>query len=197
VIVDNGRAPDGTGYEWNAYPGGVGGSESCIRLDWPAQRRQTGGISCRAFPDSSRSPWGRNYLSSYEIRRLASGDVMLTGVTTREPRILYEGRDLDVDFARVEGERLERASAPAPFGVFTAFVPADRAAALDRYRDLGLIGKVAPGPKAEPDPSQPPECRYEAPRAPFEYRFYGRDGELLDRVPTLVGKVMPAHCAPW
>ena len=173
VIVDNGRAPDGSGYEWNAYPGRVGGGESCIRLDRPAQRLQTGGVSCSSFPDSSTSRWGRNHLSSYEVRRLESGDVMLTGVTTRAPHSMRnvfttaDGRSqqLPVDFARVEGERLEVANAPAPFGVFTAFVPASlaRSGGLDRFRDLGLIAAVTPGPPVEHDPSQPPECRYEAP----------------------------------
>jgi hypothetical protein len=199
VIVDNGRAPDGTGYEWNAYPGGVGGSESCIRLDWPARPDATKSVACSAYPDSSRSPWGRNYLSSFEVRRLEPGDVMLTGVTTREPhsmRILHDGRDLEVDFARVEGERLERVNAPAPFGVFTAFVPADAAAPLDRYRNLGLIGPRLPGPEPTPDSSEPPECRYEAPPGPFEYRFYDGDGKLLARVPTLVGRIAPAGCRP-
>jgi len=206
VIVDNGRAPDGSGYEWNAYPGGVGGSESCIRLDWPARGGPTGGSSCSSFPDSSKSPWGRNYFSSYLIQRLGSGDVLLFGVTTREPhsmRITFTTaggaeQQLPVDFARVEGERLERVKAPAPFGVFTAFVPAPlaRSGGLDRYRNLGLIAAVTPGPPLEHDPSQPPECSYEPPPGPFEYRFYDRAGKLLDRVPTIISRIAPAGCRP-
>jgi hypothetical protein len=50
VIVDNGRAPDGSGYEWNAYPGGVGGGESCIRLDWPAEPSRTDRLQLQRVP---------------------------------------------------------------------------------------------------------------------------------------------------
>jgi hypothetical protein len=127
-------------------------------------------------------------------------------VTTREPhsmRISFTTatgaeQQVPVDFTRVDGERRERANAPAPFGVFTAFIPAAlaRSGGLDRYRNLGMIGPVAPGPPVEPDPSQPPECRYEAPPGPFEYRFYDRDGELLDRVPTVVSRIAPPGCKP-
>jgi hypothetical protein len=215
VIVDNGRAPDGSGYEWTAYRAGntyeidgerVRLEESCIGLDWPQDRRQLGWSSCSAFPDTSKTPYGRYYLTSHEIRRLDSGDVLLTGTTTAEPRalrIVYtdaQGREheLAVDFARVEGEVLERIGARQPFGVFTAFVPAAQAERdrLSRHRDLGVIFPVMPGPREEPDPNLPPECRYDPPPGPFEYRFYGPEGELIDRVPTRVGRFAPAGCEP-
>jgi hypothetical protein len=195
TIVDNGRAPDGTGYEWNVYPSADG---RCLRLDWPGRGEIMGGTSCAPFPDSTALRQG-DYISSHDVRRLPSGDVIVYGTTRRGPRsleIVYTDADgarapLAVDFALIEG-------GPA-IGVFTAFVPAEQARRdrlTERFRDLSLIFPKYLGPEPTPDPSQPPECFYVAPPGPFEFRFRDANGELLATVPTIVGRFAPPGCRP-
>jgi hypothetical protein len=215
VFVDNGRAPAGSGYEWIAYRAWntyeIDGArvrleESCIGIDWPQDRRQLGWSSCSAFPDTSSTPYGRYDLTSHVIRQLDSGDVLLTGTTTAKPRALrighidVQGREhaLAVEFTRVEGEVLER------IGVRQAVRGLDRVRARRPGRARPALTPprprpdlpVMPGPREEPDPNLLPECRYDLPPGSFEYRSYGPEAELIDRVPTRVTRFAAAGCEP-
>ena len=218
-IVANGYAPDGTGYEWTAYRAGdmfsVAGQDHpvdafCVGFEWPGAPGRGGG-ACSTEPETSRSPYGPSYLSSYNIRWLQSRsegvrrrDVMVEGVTTREPhdvRILYTdlqggSHELPVEFTRVDGDLLERAGGERPFGVFTAFISdeqAHRDKLSSRFRDISLILPAPPASYEQPDWT-PAACRSELEYGPFEYRFYDRAGTLLDRVRTIVGRRAPQAC---
>jgi hypothetical protein len=210
VIVDNGHAPDGTGYEWTAYRADnryeidgkdVRVDEFCVGFDWPDVAARGRPAGCSSVDDSPDDPSDIEYLAAWSNQWLqdrAEGvrrrDVMLWGMTTHEPRdvrIRYtdaqgRGHDVPVDFRRVQGELLRRAGGARPFGVFVGFIGAEQAARdlRSRYPDLSLIVPRAPGPlQAE---WLPEVCKSDADHGPFEYRFYGSDGKLLDRVRTIV-----------
>ena len=107
--------------------------------------------SCSGSPDGSGARGARNYLSSYLIQRLASRRRAALRRHERASRARCGSRSrtrdadreqqLPVDFARVDGERMRRATRPRTFAVFTDVRPRSSsrgaAAGSDRFRDLG------------------------------------------------------------
>jgi hypothetical protein len=148
VVIDNGRAPDGSRYEWVAYQcevdmrdqGIAGGFRGIgVSLEWPGSEEPGGSGTCEEATGSPES----HHFSSHGVHILPSQfkgverpDLVVSGSTgprVHEVRILYTDRfgeqhALPVDFARVEGKLRELAHRSEPIGSFTAFIPGDWAA---------------------------------------------------------------------
>jgi hypothetical protein len=148
VVIDNGRAPDGSRYEWVAYKcevdlrnegmptrfQGIG-----VSLEWPGAQGPGGGGSCEeatgAREGSNFTSHGVQILPS-QFKGVERPDLVVSGLTgpgVHRVRILYTDRfgekhELPVDFARAEGKLRELAHRSEPLGTFTAFIPGEWAA---------------------------------------------------------------------
>jgi hypothetical protein len=171
VVIDNGRAPDGSPYEWVAYkcevdmrregmPGSFRGIG--VSFEWPGSQGPGGGASCEegigAGESAHFTSHGVNILPSQfkGVERPALVVYGSTGPRVHRMRILYTDRfgeehELPVDFARVEGKLRELAHRSQPLGTFTAFIPGDWAARdeLESRLDLRALygtGELELGP---------------------------------------------------
>ena len=148
VVIDNGRAPDGSRYEWVAYkcevdlrdagqPSGFKGIG--VSFEWPGSEGPGGGASC----EERRGAGEGAHFTSHGVQILPSQfkgverpDLVVSGSTgprVHRVRILYTDRfgeqhSLPLDFARVEGKLRELAHRSEPLGTFTAFIRGDWAA---------------------------------------------------------------------
>lgn len=169
IVIDNGRAPDGSRYELVAYrggfppdvkpPPGAPAGFGCIDLEWPGAERAHARTGACFAGGTGASPGA---VSGIRIgpRKLPAtgageGDLVLSGTTRPDVhrlRIVYEdidgeSRDLAVDFSRVDGELLDRSGWSEPFGTFVAFLPADTLRAdrlMERFR-VTLLTPNLPG----------------------------------------------------
>jgi hypothetical protein len=172
TVVDNGKAPDGSRYEWVAYrrteelPPGVAPQSKrramdtfCVRFAWAdaPRRESTGGCG-------SLGGWSPGVIHmTGRLARLAEAggqrDYMMIGdVDPRVGRLemVYRrpggGRvELPVDLGRVDGKLLRRAGGDKPFTVLTAFIPGELVDADrldDRYKlmSLGVVDPTSPMP---------------------------------------------------
>ena len=221
IVIDDGRAPDGTRYEWSAYRSGQrheGGptgarSQMCVGLDWPAVPARGRPLACgQATGPLRRAPlaagdrisdgFGVGYVQS-RAERSGARDLMLWGIARpgiERLRIRYRdtrGRshEVPVDFARIDGPLLRRTGA-RPFAVFVAFLTADQVARVRLPRDPGAITYAAAPPPASAYPKRLPKaCRdIRAPDGPFEFIAYDRPDHLLTRARTIVTHRAPAAC---
>jgi len=171
IVIDNGRAPDGSRYEWVAYKcevdlrneglatrfQGIG-----VSLEWPGAQGPGGGGSCEeatgAREGSKFTSHGVHILPS-QFKGVERPDLVVSGSTgprVHRVRILYTDRfgekhELPVDFARVEGKLRELAHRSEPLGTFTAFIPGEWAARdeLESRLDLRALygtGELELGP---------------------------------------------------
>jgi hypothetical protein len=179
IVVNNGRAPDGTRYEWVAYRCKVDLSEEGVdnrfsgvglSLDWPGQGADASGGSCEeGAGDLSHGVFQSHgvHIVPSQAKGVAKPDLVISGSTGPEVHdvdVLYtasdgEQRELPVDFMRAEGKLRRLASRAVPLGTFVAFLPGDVAARdevqsrLD-LRALQSTGKLELGPIARRERSQ-------------------------------------------
>jgi hypothetical protein len=146
IVIENGRAPDGTRYEWVVYEckvdmrqEGLGeGFEGVgTSLDWPDAKGNEGGGSCgekeRTPTDHTFDSIGLRIVPS-QFEGVAEPDLYMagsTGASVHDVRVIYrdtqgEVHELPVDFERVENDLRERVGDGAPGGTFMAFVPGRR-----------------------------------------------------------------------
>jgi len=165
IVIDNGRAPDGTRYEWVVYEckvdmreEGLGeGFEGVgIGLDWPDAKGNIGDGSCgeREKPptDHTFDAIGLRVVPS-QFKGVAEPDLYMAGATgtrVHRVRVIYrdtrgEVQDLPVDFARVQDDLRERVGEDAPGGTFVAFVPGAWAARDDVVARLDLRALTGTG----------------------------------------------------
>jgi hypothetical protein len=172
VVIDNGRAPDGSRYEWVAYGCKIDlrdeGQPTHFRgiglaLEWPGGKRPEGGGVCE---ETTGGPGREAAFRSHgvqivpsQFKGVAEPDLVISGSVgpaVHRVGIVYTDRggrrhDLPVDFARVTGELRRLTGRREPLGTFTAFVPGARAARdeivsrLD-LRALADTGKLQLGP---------------------------------------------------
>lgn len=209
VVVDNGRAPDGTRYEWVAFRGKNTRHRDLPRdlgfcLDFVYPPQEAGG-SCsteRLPPGELITSWGVRYVGS---KTGARRDVMITLVTTaavHRVRLLYRdagGRrhDVHVDFARIDGRLLARAGGDRPFGVLAGFVTAEDAARAGFPKHVGEIVTELPRSRAvKPPKGYPKACLDNRPprAAPFELIFYDSKGRQLERLDTVMVRRASRAC---
>jgi hypothetical protein len=177
VVIENGRAPDGTRYEWVVYDcefdmskEGFGGESfrgAGISLDWPDAKGHEGGGSCAEDHETPTPPPAGTFNSiglhvvPSQFQGVDEPDLYMAGSTSsrvHSVRVIYrdtqgETRDLPVDFARVDGSLRGRVGDSAPGGTFMAFVPGAWAARDDVVARLDLraragTGKLELGPYA-------------------------------------------------
>lgn len=157
VVIDNGRAPDGSRYEWVAYacahdmeeegiPGLIRGFG--LSLEWPGGGE--GGGSCEEYESPAAA--ARKEFSSFGVaplpsQRKARQPVFYvagsTGPRVHGVRVRYRDstgseHTLPVDFARTKAALLRRARLRHPIGTFVAFIPAAWAA-RDRLKDCLFV----------------------------------------------------------
>jgi hypothetical protein len=172
VVIDNGRAPDGSRYEWVAYRcevdlrdeglpthfRGIG-----LALEWPGVKGPEGGGVCE---EATGGPGREKAFREHGVHILPSQfkgvdepDLVISGAvgpTVHRVRIVYtdgsgEQQDLPVNFARVTGKLRRLTGRREALGTFTAFVPGAQAARdelasrLD-LRALADTGKLRLGP---------------------------------------------------
>jgi hypothetical protein len=174
VVIDNGRAPDGSRYEWVAYRCEVDLEEEGLptrfkgiglSFEWPGVEGHETGGSCEE--GTGRSP-DAGVLSSRGVDALpsqstgvAKPDLVVSGSTgprVHRLRVVYtdaqgQKHDLPVDFARTEGKLRRLAHRSEPLGTFVAFIPGDWAARDELQSRLDLrpldgTGKLELGPIA-------------------------------------------------
>jgi hypothetical protein len=218
VVVDNGRAPDGTRYEWSAYRGGqlheggpiVRAGQFCVGFDWPAVPARGRPLYCSAESGRLTPSVGARIADGFSIGYVQAQaererDVLLMGTTRPDVhrlRILYRDRggrrhELAVDFARIDGALLQRAGAKRPFGVFVAFMTAQQTAHVRLPKSLGAIVFAARRPPASAYPKGWPKACTDIPpppAAPFELIAYDATGRRLARARTVVSHRPPAAC---
>jgi hypothetical protein len=172
IVVNNGVAPDGSRYEWVAYPcqgarrGGAPGYG--VDFEWAGQG---GDATCDRTSYGSRAPlfqqFGTQIVLS-QFKGVAKPDLVVSGVTDRRVygvRIVYvDGsgtrHSLRVDFERI-GPKLrgKLVADPRLGGTFVAFIPGDWAARdeIETRLDLRAIGttdEMKLGPLARRDRRQ-------------------------------------------
>jgi hypothetical protein len=173
IVIDNGRAPDGTRYEWVVYECKVDMREEGLgngfkgvgtSLDWPDAPGNRGDGSCAENqdppPDHTFDAIGLRIVPS-QFKNVAEPDLYMagaTGTSVHRVRVIYRDtrgdmQELPVDFARVENDLRERVGEAAPGGTFVAFVPGAWAARDDVVARLDLraltdTGKLELGPFA-------------------------------------------------
>jgi hypothetical protein len=179
IVIENGRAPDGTRYEWVVYEckvdmrdEGLGeGFEGVgTSLDWPDATGDEGGGSCgendRTPTDHTFNDIGLRIVPS-QFKGVTEPDLYMagsTGTSVHRVRVIYRDthgdvHDLPVDFARVGDDLRERVGDSAPGGTFVAFVPGEWAARDDLVARLDLraltgTGKLELGPFAREERRQ-------------------------------------------
>jgi hypothetical protein len=159
VVIDNGRAPDGTRYEWVAYrcefdmreqgqPDVVRGIG--VSLEWPGAQGPGGGGSCEEGTgahdrDNAFTSHGVHILPSQFKGAERPGLVISgsTGPSVHRVKIVYtdslgETHELPIDFTRVEGKLRELAHRSEALGTFMAFIPGDWAARDELVSRLDL-----------------------------------------------------------
>jgi hypothetical protein len=173
IVIENGRAPDGTRYEWVVYECKVDLREEGLgegfegvgtSLDWPDAKGHEGSGSCAENQKTPSDPTfndiGLRIVPS-QFKGVDEPDLYMAGATgtrVHRVRVVYrdtqgETQDLPVDFARVEDDLRQRIGDDAPGGTFVAFVPGawaardDVVARLD-LRALAGTGKLELGPFA-------------------------------------------------
>jgi hypothetical protein len=148
VVLLSGRAPDGALYEvYTTHFEKEAPSGHCVTTWWPYVRFGGAGGACgpglppeRAFRARDGEPLAAKpygFLSA--LAREATRYWVLEGYArpnVSRVEVRYRDRDgrwhdAPVDLAQIEGAKLERARADAPFGMFVAFVPSS----VDRCRD--------------------------------------------------------------
>ena len=182
VVVANGSAPDGSRYEWVAYRCkvddqdlGAGFRGVGLSLDWPGVKGREAGGHC----EEGAGDEGRGVFRSFGVHILPSQfrgfdrpDLVISGSTgpaVHRVSVVYvepdgRERELDVDFARVEGKLRRLASRSVPLGTFVAFLPGEIAARDEVEARLDLramesTGKLEVGPIARRELAQAAQAR--------------------------------------
>jgi hypothetical protein len=206
IVIENGRAPDGTRYEWVAYGCKVDMTDEGqatkfkgvgFALEWPDAKGHEGGGVCAEHveraPDHTFDSIGVHIVPS-QFKGVAEPDLVMAGATgsrVHRVRVIYratrgEAHDLPVDFARVEGELRRRVGDAAPGGTFVAFVPGAWAARDEVATRLDLraqagTGKLELGPYAREERRLHREARRAcAPQHPDPRILYDRDAGRQD-----------------
>jgi hypothetical protein len=223
VVIDNGRAPDGSRYEWVAYrckvmrreglPGSFQGIG--VSIEWPGSQGPGGGGSCEeargaADRDHVFASHGVHILPS-QFKGVERPDLVVSGSTgprVHRVRVVYTDRygdkhDLPIDFARAEGKLRELAHRSQALGTFTAFIPGDWAARdeLESRLDLRALhgtGELELGPLGRRDRAQAREA-FEtcAPLEPDpETLPETPDEEALERAFAPLERCMKEHMPP-
>jgi hypothetical protein len=179
IVIENGRAPDGSRYEWVAYEckvdlreAGLGtGFEGVgISLEWPDAKGREGDGSCE---ENEKTPTDHTFDSiglrivPSQFKGEAEPDLYMAGTTgtrVHSVRVIYRNtngatQDLPVDFARVQDDLRARVGGGAPGGAFVAFVPGAWAARDDVVARLDLraltgTGELELGPFAREERRQ-------------------------------------------
>jgi hypothetical protein len=224
VVIDNGRAPDGSRYEWVAYKcevdmrdeglperfQGIG-----VSFEWPGVQGPGGGGTCGERTDATErhsafTSHGVNILPS-QFKGVERPDLVVYGSTgphVSGVRILYTDRfgekhSLPVDFARVEGKLRELAHRSEALGTFTAFIPGDWAARdeLESRLDLRALygtGELELGPLGRSERAEAREafetCERHEPD--LDSLPDSPDRETLERVYAPVQRCMEEHLPP-
>jgi hypothetical protein len=166
VVIANGRAPDGTRYEWVIYDCKVDMRDEGMpnsfegfgtALEWPDAKGREGGGGCE---EGTGQPAREHHLNNMHVQILPSqfkgvAEPHLsvsgsTGAQVHRVRVVYTDttgaeHDLDVDFERVPQELRERVGRNAPAGTFVAFVPGEWAARDDVQARLDLRALLGTG----------------------------------------------------
>jgi hypothetical protein len=166
VVIANGRAPDGTRYEWVVYDCEVDHRELGMpehfkgfgmALEWPGAKGHEGGGACE---EAEGAPVRDNDLGGTHVqiapsqfKGVAEPDLSVSGTTgtrVHRVRVVYTDttgaeHDLDVDFERVPAELRERVERNTPAGTFVAFIPGDWAARDDVEARLDLRALIGTG----------------------------------------------------
>jgi hypothetical protein len=159
VVIANGRAPDGTRYEWVIYDCKVDLREEGLptrfegfglSLEWPDAKGREGGGSCE---EAEGAPARDHDIGDMHIQILPSQFAGVaephlsvsgtTGPRVDRVRVVYRDttgaeHDLDVEFDRVPAELRERVGRNVPAGTFVAFLRGDLAARDDVVARLDL-----------------------------------------------------------
>jgi hypothetical protein len=173
IVIDNGRAPDGTRYEWVAYECKVDMTDQGqpedkfegigISFEWPDVKGYEGLGGCEEREGRPRTEdgaiGGSVHIVPSQFKGVEEPDLMASGQTgpgVRDVKVFYREPDgtrhpLPVDFARVDGELRELAHRPQALGTFVAFLPGDVAARdeVEARLDLRALldtGKLRLGP---------------------------------------------------
>ncbi len=182
MVVANGSAPDGSRYEWVAYRCkvddedlGAGFRGVGLSLDWPGVKGREAGGDC----EEGAGDEGRGVFRSFGVHILPSQfrgvdrpDLVISGSTgpaVHRVSVVYvepdgRERELDVDFARVEGKLRRLASRSVPLGTFVAFLPGEIAARDEVETRLDLramesTGKLEVGPIARRELAEAAQAR--------------------------------------
>ena len=164
VVIANGRAPDGTRYEWVVYDCKVDDREMGMHfegfgmaLEWPDAKGREGGGGCEeaeGAPERDHDLGGTHVqILPSQFKGVADPDLSISGTTgsrVHRVQVIYtdtagEEHDLDVDFKRVPSELRERVGRNTPTGTFIAFVPGDWAARDDVEARLDLRALLGTG----------------------------------------------------
>jgi len=188
----------------------------CLSLDRPARRVSQAWGGC--YPRPERYPpapiQSTGPIQSFDwspVRRGPQrgrpGAVMLVGTTSdavHRLEIAYAAgsgqRDLNADFARVDGHLLRRLGMPRgkprPFGVFVAFVPA-RLVARDGLMSHYSGGALLVDRELRTGDRATDACmrRHGRPSvAPYSLTAYSEDGHVVEHRRTLNGDELPREC---
>jgi hypothetical protein len=211
VVVDNGKAPDGSRYEWVAYrryERGLG-QTFCVTFGWADVPRRTGTGGCGSI--GGWSP-GVVHVSGRLIRPAGDGgarDYMVRGGIDHRAgrvRMIYRRPDggryeMPVDVGRVEGKLLRRAGADKPFTVLTSFIPAefvDQDRLDERYELMSLSVVDPTSPMPLPYSAAYKRCVnrhggfYE--RGWIDVVLYDRRGRHVATLPTRTSRPRVAAC---
>jgi hypothetical protein len=165
IVIENGRAPDGTRYEWVVYECKVDMREQGLgegfegigtSLDWPDAKGNRGGGSCA---ENQRNPTHPTFndiglrIVPSQFKGVGEPDLYMagsTGTDVHRVRVVYRDvqgatQNLPVDFERVDDDLRERVGDGAPGGTFVAFVPGAWAARDDVVARLDLRALTGTG----------------------------------------------------
>jgi hypothetical protein len=166
VVFANGRAPDGTRYEWVVYDCKVDHRDMGMpehfkgfgmALEWPDAKGREGGGSCEeaeGAPARDHDLGGMHVqIVPSQFKGVAEPDLSVSGTTgtrVHRVRVVYtdtkgQEHDLDVDFERVPAELRERVGRNTPGGTFMAFVPGEWAARDDVEARLDIRALLGTG----------------------------------------------------
>jgi hypothetical protein len=166
VVIANGRAPDGTRYEWVVYDCRVDLREMGettnftgfgMALEWPDAKGREGGGGCEEADGAPVRDHDLGYMHVQilpsQFKGVAEPDLSVSGTTgsqVHRVRVVYTDatgaeHDLDVDFERVPPELREQVGRNTPTGTFVAFIPGDWAARDDVEARLDLRALLGTG----------------------------------------------------